>query len=144
MIIVFCAQIVMLNIWLSLTQWTRAVIALLGWLGLAARPRPQRAAGLAAALACLLVAEHVLPWHWQPGAPLADVLGFNDSSGPSAVRIARHVITHFYYVGALVWLAAIAGLGTLRATGAVICLCVAVTLLETRLSGHTPCLPTPH
>ncbi len=51
MILVFCAQIVMLNIWLSLTEWIGAVIALISWHGI----------GHPSALAARRSASL---WHW--------------------------------------------------------------------------------
>lgn len=138
MIGVFCAQIVMLDIWLSLTEWTGAVIALISWHGLATRPRSLRAGLLAVALALVLMAENLLPWHWQSSSDLVAAFGFSDVSNDSAARTARHVIAHFYYAGALVWLAASAGLGTLRSALVVACMFMATALLQTQLTGHVP------
>lgn len=135
---VFCAQIVMLNIWLSLTEWCGAAIALIAWLALAGRPRAQRAATLAAMMAVVLIAGDLLPWRWQAGPGLASAFSFADIDSQSVMRIARHAITHFYYVGALVWLAAVAGLGAMRTGLGVGLLFMTTALLETQLADHHP------
>ncbi|MES1956303.1 VanZ family protein [Salinisphaera hydrothermalis] len=138
MLVVFCAQIVMLNIWLSITEWTGALIALALWLGLATQPRQRRAGVIAAALALVLLAEHLLPWHEQSGAPLGSVFGFADVDGLSPIATARHVIAHFYAAGALVWLTAIAGVGRWRAAGGTAVFFLGLALIQTRDAGHPP------
>lgn len=138
MIVVFCAQIVMLNIWLSITEWSGALIALVLWLGLATQPRRRRAGVIAAALTLVLIAEHLLPWHWQPDLPIGSAFGFTDVDGHSPVRTARRVIAHFYDAGALVWLTAIAGLGRWRAAIGGALLFLGLAVMQTRLAGHQP------
>lgn len=136
MAVVFCGQIVMLNIWLHLSEWSGAVLAAVLWTVLAGRRREQCATWLAGGLALWLVAGALLPWHWQANLPT--LAGWSWIGWPDAQHPVRHLIERFYYIGALVWLAGVAGLGALRAGLIGAAGLIGLAALQTQLDGHAP------